>query len=323
MRPRIAILGSAPSSVKLAPFHDKRWQIWSCSPANLQQRLPRIDVWFEMHSWSFEQKQASNPAYYNWVKRQKTVIMQQKDPEIPGSIAYPLDEIKKRWPWGSRYFLTSSPALMMAFALLQNPECMGLWGIDMAGHTEWQWQRPGCHYWMEQAEVYNDCRIVTPGEADIMQPPPVYGYCESTHMWRKLNARKREIETRMQAAVERGKQAEHERLILQGAHESTVYEMRTWIPDIVDPRAVPTQAETEAEAKDAVKHIAEEASKQAQVLSQDDFMKAMTVVGKASAKRPNGKVRKNQAKKQETQRGATGSLPPLDGAEPMGGSSVG
>lgn len=324
MRPRIAILGSAPSSVHLAPFRDKRWQIWACSPANLQQKLPRVDVWFEMHSWNLEQKRTSNPPYWDFLKQQKRVVMQQPDPEFPGSMAYPLAEVKKRWPWGARYFLTSSPALMMAFALLQEPEAMGLWGIDMAGHTEWQWQRPGCHYWMEKAEAQG-CHIITPGEADILCPPPTYGFCESTHMWRKLNARKREIERRMEAATQRGRQAEHERLILQGAHESTVYEMRTWLPDSVDPRALPTEEEAKAQAEDAVAVMApptvKTPAKPGQP-TQDEFLKALAMSKVAAkTKRANGKAKKNQAKKQTTQRGATGSPPPLSGAGPLGGSS--
>ncbi len=41
---KIALLGSAISSVGLAPFYDKSWEIWGCSPAN--KNLPRVDRWF-------------------------------------------------------------------------------------------------------------------------------------------------------------------------------------------------------------------------------------------------------------------------------------
>ena len=45
---KIAVLGSAVSSVRLAPIHDPEWEVWACSPAN--KGLPRCDVWFELHS---------------------------------------------------------------------------------------------------------------------------------------------------------------------------------------------------------------------------------------------------------------------------------
>lgn len=323
-RPRIAILGSAPSSVKLAPFADKNWQIWVCSPANLPQKLPRIDVWFEMHSWSLEDKKIKNPPYYNWLKRQPKVVMQQVDPEFPGSVAYPLNEVRKRWPWGSKYFMTSSPAEMMAMALLYEPEVIGLWGIDMAGASEWQVQRPGLHYWMEQADKQG-CAVIAPGEADILCPPPIYGFCESTHMWRKLRARKAELEGRMAQAEQQIQNLQQTKLILQGAHESTVYEMRTWLPDVVDPRQVRPEAEPQSQSsgmpaksngtEEFLKNLADMKGRLKQA------PKALPVPKKARAPRKNGKAKENQAQKQEAHRGASEPLPTLDGALSPGGSS--
>ncbi len=46
----IAILGSHPETVGDAPFNDKSWKIYACSPHNIEMRtLPRIDEWFEIH----------------------------------------------------------------------------------------------------------------------------------------------------------------------------------------------------------------------------------------------------------------------------------
>ena len=46
----IAILGSHPATVQLAPFADPGWRIYSCSPHNVEKRtLPRVDQWFEVH----------------------------------------------------------------------------------------------------------------------------------------------------------------------------------------------------------------------------------------------------------------------------------
>lgn len=47
----IAILGSHPATVMAAPFGQADWQIWACSPHNVEHRtLPRVDQWFEVHT---------------------------------------------------------------------------------------------------------------------------------------------------------------------------------------------------------------------------------------------------------------------------------
>ena len=48
---KIALVGSAPSSIRLAPINDPDWQIWGCSPGAYGVVGPRADVWFEMHRW--------------------------------------------------------------------------------------------------------------------------------------------------------------------------------------------------------------------------------------------------------------------------------
>ena len=42
---KIAIIGTAPSSVKLAPYDDPTWEIWALKVWNIQ----RWDVFFEVH----------------------------------------------------------------------------------------------------------------------------------------------------------------------------------------------------------------------------------------------------------------------------------
>src|SRR3981189_2150960 len=46
---KVALIGTAPSSRMLAPYNDPSWKIWACSPGNMNV-LPRVDVWFELHS---------------------------------------------------------------------------------------------------------------------------------------------------------------------------------------------------------------------------------------------------------------------------------
>ena len=47
---KIALIGSAPSSVRLAPYSDQSWAIWGCSPGAFGM-VQRADVWWEIHRW--------------------------------------------------------------------------------------------------------------------------------------------------------------------------------------------------------------------------------------------------------------------------------
>src|SRR6185369_4436947 len=56
MAKRIALLGSAPSSIRLAPFKDPSWTIWACSPGvyptlAMERTFQPGDAYFELHRW--------------------------------------------------------------------------------------------------------------------------------------------------------------------------------------------------------------------------------------------------------------------------------
>jgi hypothetical protein len=60
---RIALLGSAPSSIKLAPFGDANWELWGCSPGCSQHlKADQVHSWFEIHA--FDKNRADLDADY-------------------------------------------------------------------------------------------------------------------------------------------------------------------------------------------------------------------------------------------------------------------
>ena len=74
---KIAILGSAPSSLSLAPFGDETWKIWGCSPG-VYPFCPRADAWFELHRWEpgvvgkpETQKPWFSPEYVLWMAQRE------------------------------------------------------------------------------------------------------------------------------------------------------------------------------------------------------------------------------------------------------------
>lgn len=132
---KLAILGSAPSSLPLAPFKNEDYRawvqgrvdklmqahahipgefdIWGCSPG-CWANIPRATRWFEVHRWQPEAPWFG-PEYLQFLREFKgPVYTGGKVPEIPNHVVYPLDAMEEKF---SSYFMTSSIALMMALAI--------------------------------------------------------------------------------------------------------------------------------------------------------------------------------------------------------------
>jgi hypothetical protein len=240
---RIAIIGSAPSSIRLAPFGDPTFKIWACSPGTYPI-LPRCDKFFELHRWEpgvigkpDTQVPWFSPEYCAWMARQQCVVMVDPVPEIHGAVK--LDVAGLTAKYGS-YFFTSSIAWMLAMAIDEillarasgdrTSPVIGLWGVDMAATEEWAQQRPGCIHFIQIAQQLG-ITIAVPPESDLLLPPPLYGVCEHNHMHIKLMARKKELESRMQQAIRDADAARINQSFLQGAIDDLNYVMGTWIHD--------------------------------------------------------------------------------------------
>lgn len=243
---KIAIMGSAPSSLRLAPFADQTWQIWGCSPG-LFPNVPRIDAWFELHRWeppvignAAQQKPWFSPEYVMWMAGQKLVWMRDKVREIPNSHPYPEDHIRAMF---GDYFFTSSIAWMMAMAIDQiikeretrpadvpAQDAIGLFGVDMAADEEYGYQRAGCQYFIGLANLL-DIQIIVPPESDILRPMPGYGLAESDHWHIKLLERQRELQQRLAVCDQQLAQITQQRHFLAGAISDNDYHLKTWGQD--------------------------------------------------------------------------------------------
>lgn len=169
---RIALLGSAPSSIKLAPFDDTSWEFWGCSPGCAQHlKAGQVHAWFEIHA--FDKSRADiDDTYISFMRAIKgPVYTIAPVAALPNSVAYPLDAMLKRF--GNRFF-TSTVSYMLALAIAQDnpPSEIGLWGIDMAANTEYFTQKPACHYFFGLAEQAG-IKLTVPPQSDLMQPLPL------------------------------------------------------------------------------------------------------------------------------------------------------
>lgn len=245
---KIAILGSAPSSLGLVPYGDPAFRIWGCSPGVYYQ-VARCDAWFELHRWeppvigkAHLQKQWFSPEYVAWmgmrIPDQCPVWMYEPVPEIPASRALPVDDLTSKY---GTFFFTSSVAWMISCAIEDILEErtkrtgdqideIALYGVDMAANEEYGYQRAGCqHFLLLAADL--GIKVTVPPESDLLRPMPLYGICESSHWMIKNTARKGELQQRLAAAEQQLAVARDTAAAMRGALDDLQYQMLTWGED--------------------------------------------------------------------------------------------
>lgn len=168
----IAVLGSHPATVAMAPFHED-WLIYACSPHNFERRkLPRFDAWFEVHIPVAHQTRA-----YNYVKYLETlplVWMRDKAAmhHFPGARLYPEEEMKAEF---GPFTFTSSIAYMLAMAIKDcekhKIQAIGLFGIMQASPNEYTGQRPGIQNLIWHA-TKRGIHVIAPDISKLFEPPP-------------------------------------------------------------------------------------------------------------------------------------------------------
>lgn len=246
---KICLLGSAPTSLALAPFGDEKAQIWACSPG-LYPHLPRCDEFFEVHRFEpgiigkpATQKPWFSPEYVAWIGQQKRVWVAPKALEAaktywPNADAYPIDEMTQKF---GNAFWTSSLAYMAAMAIDQillarqngdqGPHTLAFYGVDMAADSEvYSQQRAGCHYFIMLAHILG-IQIEIPPESDLIRPNSRYGLDESEPWHIKGLARTQELTAQKQAHEANAHNSQLQAHFMAGALSDHDYHMRTWMND--------------------------------------------------------------------------------------------
>lgn len=221
---KIALIGTAPSSRLLAPYNDPSWQIWVCSPGNMNA-LPRADRWFEIHgSLLWPENQHYGIPYIEFLKKLTIPVYMQDQRYCPNALPYPKDEMVKEF---GPYYFTSSFAWMLAMAIHEGASEIALYGIDMASRDEYILQRPGAYYFFNEARK-RGIKISAPYESDIMQPPGLYGFSEVTPFGRKLLARTQELKDRLNSLKTERDKLSQNIVYLEGALEDLDYVSAIW-----------------------------------------------------------------------------------------------
>jgi hypothetical protein len=220
---KIALIGSAPSSIRLAPYSDETFSIWGCSPG-VYGVAPRSEMWFELHRYE-PGKPWFSPEYCQFLAKHACVWMADPQSSFKRARRFPLEPMVEKY---GPYFFASTLSYMFAMAIEMKPEVIGLWGVDMAAQEEWIYQRPGVQYFYQIAKQQG-IDVIVPPESDLLVPPPFYGFCEMEHKHIKLLARKNELEARKQHAQLQVDAAMKELMFLSGAVDDLDYVQKTWV----------------------------------------------------------------------------------------------
>lgn len=145
---KVAIVCGAPSSEHMAP-QTEDWEVWCLGNRIENQQGKRVTRIFEIHDDITDKK----PGYAQWLaKIGVPLIVGEKFPVKGEHIrVFPFDEVEKLWDGGDdrRLYLSSTPAYMIAMALLEGATELAIYGCDMAvDDAEYFWQRPCVEAWI-------------------------------------------------------------------------------------------------------------------------------------------------------------------------------
>jgi len=223
---KIAIVGKAPSSRGLAPYHDDEWEIWTLADLVMAGQVPRFHRHFELHplNW-FETPDGAK--YIEWMGSvtEQPIYLIEPAEAIPRGVAYPKDEMVAAF---GRYF-NNTVSWMLALAIAMKPQEIGIWGVDMAAASEYEQQRPSCEYFIGLARGAG-INVHVPPQSDLLTSPRLYGFdyadCDAIVKWQTKCA---ELQERIARKSQKRDQLAYETAYLEGCHEVTQQYLKQWL----------------------------------------------------------------------------------------------
>lgn len=174
---------------------------------------PPWAAWFELHpDWAIgatKREGFDNAAHWAWLQKQqpgRPIFMQAQRPEVPASVCFPLNSLYERFKarvpalQNRAMYLTSSIGMMLMWAIAEGRDeqfvpdgsgkhydWIGLYGIDLAGDTEYVWQRPNAEFFAGFAAALGIEVEIAKGSA-LLRGECVYGYEDPPELDGPLNA---------------------------------------------------------------------------------------------------------------------------------------
>lgn len=162
---RVAIIGLSPSTHDGAPWGDPSWEKWGLPWDN--GWWAQCDRLFEIHKMS-NLKEEYSEDYFEKLQEMDNLYMQEA--YYPNAKKYPLEETIKT----TGDYLTSSIAFMLAMAIHEKVDKIGLWGVDMDLEDVYGHQRPCAEYLIGLAKGLG-IEVYVPKESSLLKVPDSVG----------------------------------------------------------------------------------------------------------------------------------------------------
>jgi hypothetical protein len=113
---------------------------------------------------------------------------------------------------------------MIAMAIYEGFDVIGIWGVDMAVQGEYEAQKPSCEYFIGWA-LGKGIEVILPPESDLLFSPFLYGFEDESRdrLYAKHEAREKELTARIAQTEQQINQAQAELFSLRGARDDSRY----------------------------------------------------------------------------------------------------
>lgn len=172
-RRKVCIVGFAENSRHLAWYDDPECEIWGVN--QLYRFIPRADRWFQIHrDWNDKKKWADGTDLQSdLVAMPIPVYMIGDEPDIPNSVAYPKEWVKEQLD--CHEYFTSTIAFMLALAIAEGFEEIGIYGIDLIIGREYHFEKACVEFFLGIAHA-RGIAYHLPSNSALLWQSHTYGY---------------------------------------------------------------------------------------------------------------------------------------------------
>jgi hypothetical protein len=178
---QVAMVGTARNTARMTPWQDETWDVWSLGSAITVEALKdklyaHADLLFEIHKkYEWEKYQGALKKF------ERPILMQQQyvdEGHFPNAIPYPRDEVRERWNKyfpNEKVFATCSVPWMIAYAMLQGYDHIGMFGLDFLTNDEYLFERPSICWWIGFAQA-KGIEFTIPEASGLISATAEYGF---------------------------------------------------------------------------------------------------------------------------------------------------
>lgn len=164
---KVAVIGLWTETHGLAHWDDPQWEKWGLA---WDADVFRMDRAFEIHPAS-EWKGYVPKDYIERLGMLPRLYLAEPPPELPNAERFPIEEVAKT----AGDYLSSSVAYLMALAIHEGAEEIGLYGVAMEGNDEYAYQRPNMEYLVGLARG-RGIKVHIPEQSPLCKYSGQFGY---------------------------------------------------------------------------------------------------------------------------------------------------